>query len=147
MPILIGGESRCLYLGPYLLVSGTIGHDLWVRVVGTNTAHEEGVGRIPPQGDRHADERQPRRGRDRGCFTPRWRMWLVYACLQEVDTYISCFQNTVAQYIETMTIMYLYLVVKRRLGPSVAKRWWEQEGFYLVGMWTASWKVEQTEGG
>ena len=42
--------------------------------------------------------------------------------------------------------MYLCIASKRRTGPRVAKRWWEQEGLYLVGMRTAAWNAEQMEG-
>ena len=39
------------------------------------------------------------------------------------------------------------MAAKRRPGPRVSKMWWEQEGFYLEGMRTASRVAEQTEGG
>ena len=42
--------------------------------------------------------------------------------LQEVETYISSCQSTVAQYIATIPIMDLYLVEKRRPGPRVEMR-------------------------
>ena len=45
--------------------------------------------------------------------------------LQEVDTYVSRHQNTVAQFITTSTIMYLCLEAEQRLGLRVSKRWWE----------------------
>ena len=35
---------------------GAIGHDVWVRDMGPDAAHEEGVERIPPQGGPQADE-------------------------------------------------------------------------------------------
>ena len=41
--------------GTDLLGGGAIGPDIWVRDVGSDTAHEEGVGRIPPQGGPQAD--------------------------------------------------------------------------------------------
>ena len=56
--------------------------------------------------------------------------------LQEVETYVSRRQITVAQYIETRPIMELCLVAKQRPGPRVEIRWWEQEGLHLEGMRT-----------
>ena len=66
--------------------------------------------------------------------------------LQEVDTYVSLHQNTVAQYIATRPIMDLCLAAKRRPGPRVAIWWWEQEGLYLEGMRTAEQEAERTGG-
>ena len=71
---------------------------------------------------------------------------MAEAGLQKVDTYVSLHQNTVAQYISTRPIMDLYLTKKRRPGPRVVTRWWEQEGLELEGLWTASQEAEQTEG-
>ena len=51
--------------------------------------------------------------------------------LQEVDTYVSRLQNTVAKYIATSPIMDLCLAAKQRLGPRVATQWWDQEGLDL----------------
>ena len=58
--------------------------------------------------------------------------------LQEVDNYVSCHQNTLAQFIATRPIMYLYMAARRSPGPRLEKRWWEQEGLDLVGMRMAS---------
>ena len=66
--------------------------------------------------------------------------------LQEVETYVSCFQNTVANFNVTRTIMYLCLAAERRPGPWVSKRWWEKKGVDVEGMRTASWEVERTKG-
>ena len=41
------------------------------------------------------------------------------AGFQEVVTYVSRHQNTVAQYIEIKPIMHMFLEGKRRLGPRV----------------------------
>ena len=46
------------------------------------------------------------------------------AGLQEIETYIACRQNTVAQYIATRPIMDLCLVVERRPGVQVLRQWW-----------------------
>ena len=71
---------------------------------------------------------------------------MAEAGFQEVETYVSCHQNTVAQYIATRSIMDLCLAEKRRPGTRVARKWWEQEDLDLEGMRTASREAEQTEG-
>ena len=63
---------------------------------------------------------------------------MAEAGLQEVDTYVSHRQNTVAQYILTRPIMELCLAAERRPGKRVEMRWWKQEGLDLEGMRTAS---------
>ena len=73
--------------------------------MGTDAAHEEGVGRITPQGgpqdDREAtiERTGPRLG------LPLLDEPMVDAGLQEVVTYTYRHQNTVAQYISTRPIM------------------------------------------
>ena len=42
------GRSRCPDIGAYLLGSGVIGPDIWVRYMGPDTAYAEGAGLIPP---------------------------------------------------------------------------------------------------
>ena len=71
---------------------------------------------------------------------------MVEVGFQEVETYISRRQNTVAQYIATMSIMDLCLAANRRSGPRVATRWWEKEGWDLEGMRTAAQEAKQMEG-
>ena len=44
------GGIGCPDIGTYLLGGSTIGHAEWVRDMGPDAAHEDGVGRIPPQG-------------------------------------------------------------------------------------------------
>ena len=44
------------------------------------------------------------------------------AGLQEVETYISCLHNTVAQFIATVTIIDLFMAEERRPGSRVSKR-------------------------
>ena len=75
--------------------------------------------------------RQLRKGQDRGWVYPLLEDAMVEEGLQEVETYVSQLQSTVAQYIATRPIMDLCLAVKRRPGPRVAMRWWEQEGLNL----------------
>ena len=67
---------------------------------------------------------------------------MVEAGLQEVETYVSCQQNTVAQFIEPMTIMDLCLVSERCQGSRMAK-WWREDD----GVRKAAWETERTEGG
>ena len=69
------------------------------------------------------------------------------AGFQEVETYVSRRQNTMAQYILTMPIMDLFLAAKQRPGPRVTMRWWEQEGLNLEGMRVVALEDEWTEGG
>ena len=66
---------------------------------------------------------------------------LSEAGLQEVETYVSCRKNKVAQCIDTRPIMYLFLVSERRLGTRVSKRWCEQEGLDLVVILTEVWEI------
>ena len=65
--------------------------------------------------------------------------------LQEVETYFSCHQNTVAHFIATGPIMDLCLEADRCPGSWVEKHWWEQEGLDLEGMWTADQEEEEEE--
>ena len=58
--------------------------------------------------------------------------------VQEVETYAARRQNTVAQFIATRLIMDLCLAAARRPGARVSKRWWEQEGLDLEGIWEAA---------
>ena len=67
------------------------------------------------------------RGRDGVWVYPPLEDAMAETGLQEVDTYVSRHQNTVAQFIATSTIMYLCLAAERRLGSRVSKRWWEQD--------------------
>ena len=41
------GGSGCPDIGTYLLGSGVIGPDIWVRYMGPDTAYAEGVGKFP----------------------------------------------------------------------------------------------------
>ena len=50
------GGSGCLENGTDLLGGSAIGNDVGVRDMGPDSAHEEGVGRIPPQGGPQDDE-------------------------------------------------------------------------------------------
>ena len=72
-----------------------------------------------------------RRGRDGGWMYPPLAEAIVEAGLPEVETYVSHQYNTVSQFISTRPIMDPCLAAKKRPGSRVAKRWWEQDGFYL----------------
>ena len=68
----------------------------------------------------------PRRGREgRWIYLPLEEA-MEESGLQEVETYVSRFQNTVSQFIDTRPIMDLCLAAERRLGSRVNKRLWEQ---------------------
>ena len=45
--------------------------------------------------------------------------------LQEMETYVSCHQNTVAQFIVTRPILNLCMEADRILGPMISKWWWK----------------------
>ena len=89
---------------------------------------------------------KPQKRWDIGWFYLLLEDAMAEAGLQEVETYVSRRQNTLSQYIATRPIMDLCLAVKRRLGPRVEMRWWEQEGLDLDGMRTAAWEADPTEG-
>ena len=89
--------------------------------------------------------RQHRRGRYSLWVYPSIEDVLVEAVLQEVETYVSLQQNTVAQFISTRPIMDLFLVTERRPGSRVEKWWWEQDGLDLEGVWAAYWGAKRTE--
>ena len=89
--------------------------------------------------------RQPRRGLDGTWVYPPLAEKMSEAGIQEGDTYVACCQNTVVQYIKTMTIMDLCMAAERRLGTRVSKRWWDQEGLELEVIWTAAWEAEREE--
>ena len=46
------------------------------------------------------------------------------AGIKEMDTYVASRQNTVAPFIKTRPIMYLFLVASRIPGSKVPKQWW-----------------------
>ena len=61
------------------------------------------------------------------------------AGLQEVESYVSHRQNTVAKFIATKPIIDLCLAAEWRSGPRVFKRWWEQGDLGVEGIRTAAW--------
>ena len=91
--------------------------------------------------------RKPRQGRDGVLVYPPLEDAMAEAGLQEVETYVSRRQNTVAQFIATRPIMDLCLATEQRPGPRVSKRWWEQDGVDVEGMRTAAREAERMEGG
>ena len=72
---------------------------------------------------------------------------MAEAGLQEVKTYVSCHQITVAQFIVTRPIIDLCLVVVWRTGSRVSNWWWEQDGLDLEGMQMEAWEAERMKGG
>ena len=69
------------------------------------------------------------------------------AGLYEVETYVSCFQNIVVQFISNRPIMDMCMLEEWRPVPQVSRMWWKQEGVDVEGMRTAVWGAKRTEGG
>ena len=57
--------------------------------------------------------------------------------LEDMGTYISRHNNTVAQYIVVRPILDLCLEADWRPGLQVTNRWWKHEGLDFAGMWEA----------
>ena len=68
--------------------------------------------------------RQPQRGRDGVRVYLPLEDAMAETGLQEVNTYVSCHQNTVAKFIDTRPIVDLCLVAQWRPGLKLVKRWW-----------------------
>ena len=68
------------------------------------------------------------------------------AVLKEVETYVYFCNNTFTQFIATRTIMDLCMVSDRRPGSRVTKRWWDQDGMDVEGIWTKNREEEWMEG-
>ena len=66
---------------------------------------------------------EPRKGQYGGWVYLPLEDVMAEAGFQEMETYLSVGQNTVAQYIATIPIMDLCLAAKRRPGPRVEMRW------------------------
>ena len=64
------GGSGCPDIGTDLLGGSAIGNAVRVRDMGPDTAHEEGVGRIPPQGGPQADGAETAEGMGRRMVLP-----------------------------------------------------------------------------
>ena len=78
--------------------------------------------------------RQPWMGLEGRCmYTPLAKM-MTEAGLQDMETYLSRQQNTVAQYIATRPIVELRLAAEICPGTRVSKQWWENEGLEFVGV-------------
>ena len=54
--------------------------------------------------------------------------------LQEIETYVTYCQKTVAQYIATSTITYLCLLVGQHPRALFSKWWWEQNNLNMEGI-------------
>ena len=94
------------------------GSDTWVLTL----RMQKVLGVFQRRVDRRLTVRQPQKGGDGGWVYPPLEDAMAEAGLREVETYVSCRQNTVAQYISTGPIIDLYMAVKRRPGPRVAMR-------------------------
>ena len=68
---------------------------------------------------------------------------IVEQGLQEVETYVSRLQNTVAQYIATGPIMDLCMAEGQHPGKRLSKQWWGQGFFFLEDASTEALRVEQ----
>ena len=66
--------------------------------------------------------------------------------MKEVETFVSCRQNKLSQFIVIRPIMELCMATEWRLGSRVTKRWWDQEGLYVERIRMASQEEDQTEG-
>ena len=98
---------------------------LYVSETWAMTPHNRRVlGRFHHRVDHRLTVRQPRRGTDGVWIYPLLEDAVAEAGLQEVDTYVSFCQDTVAQFIATRNIMDLCLESERRLGSRISKRWW-----------------------
>ena len=75
---------------------------------------------------------------------------MTEAGIQEVETYVARRHNTVAKFIATRPIMDLCLAATWSLGSRVSKRWWDQEGLGLEGIYmlaqTADLEQDEWEG-
>ena len=56
---------------------------------------------------------------------------MTEAGFEDIGTYVTRRQNTVAQYIATRSILDLYDRSDWRTGVWVSQRWWYQDVFYL----------------
>ena len=59
---------------------------------------------------------------------------LAMVGLDEIGLYITCRQNTVAQYIATHPIMELCCETERRPEMRILKRWWEHPALNILGI-------------
>ena len=59
---------------------------------------------------------------------------MAEAVFEEIMTYVTRRQNTVAQYIVTRPIMDLCERSDRSPGAYVSRRWWEKDGLDLEGV-------------
>ena len=116
-----GADARTsgqIYLAVMKLVL-IYGSDTWVLI----PCMKGVLGGFHHRVARRLTGRQPRKGWYRVWVYPPLEDAMAKAGFQEVETYFSRLQNTVAQYITTRAIMDMCMAVKRRPGPRVAM-WW-----------------------
>ena len=83
--------------------------------------------------------RQTWQGRDGVWIYPLLEEAIAEAGLQELETFVSFHQTTLAQFIATNTIMDQCLATDWRPGPRLSNRWCKKDGVDMEGMQTASW--------
>ena len=127
----VGKKGRgCPELGKDICGGGPGSLSVWVVDVCDDTAHCEGSVSIPPQGGTQADGTATAEGGGGGGWGRCVCLPLVdsmeEAGLQEMDTYVSCRQNTVTQFIATRTILDLCLAAELLIGSRLSKWWWDK---------------------
>ena len=122
---------------------------LWVGDVGYVTAHWEDLGWLPPQDGPHTDRAATMEGTGWGVVIPTLDETIEEEGLQEVNKYVTCQKNTVAQCIATGPIMYLCLEAEIRPGTRGFKKWWEKDVLDLEGTRMEAHEAElwEREGG
>ena len=73
---------------------------------------------------RRLTRQQPRKGQDGVWVYPPMEDVMAESGFQDVETYVSHRQNTVAQYIAARPIMDLCMVAKWKPSPRVTMMWW-----------------------
>ena len=136
----------CPDLGPDILGGGSVGPVARVRDVGDDSSHQEGVGRIPPQGGpqdgREADSDReglsvdilPAGGRSGGSETVGGGE--LHLLPQEHGHTVHYNQDHYGPVSGGVA----------ETGPRISKRWWEQDVVDVEDMRTAAREAERTEG-
>ena len=115
---------RCLELGPDLLFCGPVGYVVHVGYVGDDPRVGGVLGGFHHRVARRITRRQPLKCRDGVLIYPPLEDAMAELALQELETYVSRYQNIFAQFIVIRPIMDLYLAAGQRPGPWVSKRQW-----------------------
>ena len=94
--------------------------DTWVRT----PSMERALSRFQQRVARRLTRRQPRRVGDGSWEYIPLAAVMAEVIFEDIRTYVTRSQNTVAQYIATQPIMYLCERSARRPGTWVSRRWW-----------------------